>query len=75
MQIALNIKNANPAIFKALSAFLKTQPSLDYELTKKTINGYSPKFEAEILKDLDGVEPQTFKSVKDFRRAVDNGEI
>ena len=75
MQVALNIKNASPALFKALSAFLKTQPSLDYELTKKTANGYAPKFEAEVLKDLEQIEPKTFDSVKDFRRAADNGEI
>lgn len=75
MQIALNIKNANPALFKALSAFLKTQPNLDYELTEKTINGYLPKYEAEVLKDLDEIELKTFDSVKAFKKAVDNGEI
>ena len=44
-------------------------------LPKKRLTAYSPKYEAEVLKDLDEIELKTFDSVKAFRKAVDNGEI
>jgi len=56
MQIALNIQNGNQTLFDALAAFLKTQPNLKFKLqkskTKRTINGFTPEFEAELLAEL-----------------------
>lgn len=87
MTYTLTITNASEdfikgikAMAKAANASVKAVKSTD-SARKRTPNGYTAEFEAELLKELKETKRAYEKgdikamSVKEFRKAVDNGAI
>lgn len=67
MQICLTIDNADDKLLKALKSVIKLYPNAKLKTQKKqklTINGYTPEFEASILKEAEHMKknPHLYKS-------------
>ncbi len=77
MNLAINISNADESVFKAIKAFLKMRPELDFKIKKEKPK--LTKFEKEILDSVKEVEDayrngtlRTFKSVEEMHEAIMN---
>lgn len=75
MQISINISNGDESVLNAIKSVLKMRPELDFKIKKND-------YETEILKEMKetkkGIKNGTirvFNSAKEYRQAVENGEI
>lgn len=84
MNFILQVSNADENLLKALRSVVNLHPQAKLRVKKeqkRTINGFTPEFEREILNELQETEEAYKKgeikalSVKDFRKALQNGEI
>lgn len=84
MNFILQISNGDENLLKILKSVISLHPQAKLRVKKeqkRTINGFTPEFEREILNELQETEESYKKgeikalSVKDFRKALQNGEI
>ncbi|RDU62111.1 hypothetical protein CQA53_09515 [Helicobacter didelphidarum] len=79
MQVTLQISNADEKLIKALKSVISIHPQakLKIEQEKLTENGYTPEFEAEILKEMKEHKKaikkgiiKTYHSFEDYKKAM-----